>query len=119
MEDVLQFLLVAGILAFGIFKQFNKEKAKKKEKGSHTPAPAEYNYEPEFEETVLFEETQRLRTTPPKPAPPQEGIRSTYVPTTRPKTIKKAEVIRNEFSIQSMKEARRAIIWSEILRRKY
>lgn len=118
MEDVLQFLLVAGILAFGIFKQFNKEKNKKQEKGSPMPVP-EYEYEPEFEETILFEKPQRQRTPSPKPALPKEGIRSTYVPTTRPKTIKKAEVSKNEFSIQSMKEARRAIIWSEVLRRKY
>ena len=32
MEDVMQFLLVAGILAFGIFRQFNKEKNKKSKK---------------------------------------------------------------------------------------
>ena len=53
MEDVMQFLLVAGILAFGIFRQFNKEKNKKSEKGNSMPAP-EYEYEPEFEEPMLL-----------------------------------------------------------------
>lgn len=119
MEDVLQFLLIAGILAFGIFKQFNKEKAKKQEKRSPMSAP-EYEYEPEFEETVRFEESKRKRTVHPKPALPKEGVRSTYVPTTRPKTSKKAETTgKKEFSIRSTEEARRAIIWSEVLRRKY
>lgn len=119
MEDVLQFLLVAGILAFGIFKQFNKEKAKNQEKRSPMPVP-EYEYEPEFEEVVLFEEPKKQMTVHPKPALPKEGVRSTYVPTTRPKTSKKAETSgKKEFSIQTTEEARRAIIWSEILRRKY
>lgn len=119
MEDVLQFLLVAGILAFGIFKQFNKEKAKKQENGSPMPVP-EYDYEPEFEETVLFEEPKRKMTVHPKPALPKEGVRSTYVPIAQSKTIKKAKASgKKEFSIQSAEEARRAIIWSEILRRKY
>ena len=36
-----------------------------------------------------------------------------------PKTNKKAETCKNDFSIRSAEEARRAIIWSEILRRKY
>ncbi|MCS3282760.1 hypothetical protein NXV73_09560 [Bacteroides salyersiae] len=53
MEDVMQFLLVAGILAFGIFRQFNKEKNKKSEKGNSMPAP-EYEYEPEFEEPCNY-----------------------------------------------------------------
>lgn len=119
MEDVLQFLLVAGILAFGIFKQFNKEKAKKQENGSPMPVP-EYEYEPEFEETVLFEEPKRQVAVHPKPTLPKEGVRSTYVPIARPKTSKKAETSgKKEFSIQSTEEARRAIIWSEVLRRKY
>ena len=39
MEDVMQFLLVAGILAFGIYKQFNKEKSNKPEKSMPMPTP--------------------------------------------------------------------------------
>ena len=62
MEDVMQFLLVAGILAFGIFRQFNKEKNKKSEKGNSMPAP-EYEYEPEFEEPVIIEKTYEQETT--------------------------------------------------------
>ncbi|WP_455584659.1 hypothetical protein [Bacteroides sp.] len=118
MEDVLQFLVIAGILAFGIFRQFNKEKPNKQERKSPIPVP-EYEYEPEFEETILFEEPRKQVTVPPKSSPPQEGIRSTYVPTTSPKTTKEAKVSKSEYSIHSAEEARRAVIWSEILRRKY
>lgn len=118
MEDVLQFLVIAGVIAFGIFRQFNKEKSNKPEKRSPIPVP-EYEYEPEFEETTLFEKPQKQVTVPPKPSFPKEGVRSTYTPVVQPKTSKKAEISKNEFSIQSAEEARRAIIWSEILRRKY
>lgn len=58
MEDVMQFLLVAGILAFGIYKQFNKEKSNKPEKSMPMPTP-EYEYEPEFEKPVIFEKPQK------------------------------------------------------------
>ena len=108
MEDVMQFLLVAGILAFGIYKQFNKEKSNKPEKSMPMPTP-EYEYEPEFEKPVIFEK--------PKPSLPQEGIRNTHAPNNISESIK--EVNRSKFSIQSAEEARRAIIWSEILQRKY
>ncbi|WP_291587418.1 hypothetical protein [Bacteroides sp.] len=118
MEDVMQFLLVAGILAFGIYKQFNKEKSNKPEKSMPMPTP-EYEYEPEFEKTVIFEKPQKRVTVPPKPSHPKEGIKSTYVPTTMPKATKAEEEGKSEFSIQSAEEARRAIIWSEILQRKY
>ena len=118
MEDVMQFLLVAGIRAFGIFRQFNKEKNKKSEKGNSMPAP-EYEYEPEFEEPVIIEKTYEQVTASPKPPVFQEGTRNTYAPPSPPKTNKKAETCKNDFSIRSAEEARRAIIWSEILRRKY
>lgn len=118
MEDVMQFLLVAGILAFGIYKQFNKEKSNKPEKSTPMPTP-EYEYEPEFKESVIFEKPQKKVAAPPKTSLPKEGIRSTYVPTTAPKAAKEATVDKGEFSIQSVEEARRAIIWSEILQRKY
>ena len=116
MEDVMQFLLVAGILAFGIYKQFNKEKSKKPEKSMPMPTP-EYEYEPEFEKPVIFEKPQKKTVPPPKPSLPQEGIRNTHAPNNISEPIKEAD--RSEFSIQSAEEARRAIIWSEILQRKY
>ena len=120
MEDVMQFLLVAGILAFGIFRQFSKEKNKKSEKRDSMPVPEyEYEYEPEFEEPVIIEKTYEQAAAPPKPPVVQEGARSTYAPPSPPKTSKKAETCKNDFSIHSAEEARRAIIWSEILRRKY
>lgn len=118
MEDILQFLVIAGVIAFGIFRQFNKEKPQKPEKRSPIPVP-EYEYEPEFEETVLFEEPQKQVAVSPKLSLPQEGVRSTYTRAAQPKTNKEAKINKNEFSIQSAEEVRRAIVWSEILQRKY
>ena len=63
----MQFLLVAGILAFGIYKQFNKEKSNKPEKSMPMPTP-EYEYEPEFEKPVIFEKPQKKTVPPPKPS---------------------------------------------------
>ena len=120
MEDILQFLVIAGILAFGIFRQFNKEKAKKQEEKNAMPAPEyEYEYEPEIEEKPLFEEPQKTVMAHPKPFLSEEGTRSTHIPVRNTQTGKKAEASKNNFSIHSAEEARRAIIWSEILRRKY
>ena len=39
MEDVFKFLIVAGTIAFGIFKQVNKEKARKPENQMPLPEP--------------------------------------------------------------------------------
>ena len=117
MEDVMQFLLIAGILAFGIFRQFNKEKNNKSENESSMPVP-EFEYEPESEEPVIIEKAHK-QTETPKPSAFQEGVRSTYAPPSPPKTNRKTDTGKNDFSIRSAEEARRAIIWSEILRRKY
>lgn len=116
MEDVMQFLLVAGILAFGIYKQFSKEKSNKPEKSAPIPTP-EYEYESEFKEPVIFEKPQKKVAVSPKPSLPQEGIRNTHAPNSIPKTTQ--ETNKSEYSIQTAEEARRAIIWSEILQRKY
>lgn len=72
MEDVMQFLLVAGILAFGIYKQFNKEKSNKPEKSMPMPTP-EYEYEPEFEKPVIFEKPQKKNSTTSQTIPSSGG----------------------------------------------
>lgn len=116
MEDIMQFLLIAGIIAFGIFKQYNKESKKKSEKGTSLPVP-EYEYEVE---KPVVSKMERKQTLPKAKVPvPHEGIRSTYVPTISPKKTDEVQTEDSEFSIHSAEEARRAIVWSEILQRKY
>lgn len=123
MEDVFKFLIVAGTIAFGIFKQVNKEKARKPENQMPLPEPEFDEYEPE--EPVVFEMPE-VKPAPAKPVTlkplPKEGVRTTkgtIPPPKKTKTKETAENNGNEYSIRSAEEARRAIILSEILRRKY
>ena len=147
MDGILQFLLIAGIIVIGIVKQFKKE-AKKNAENSPTmpmseddidedtlpipeiwgktyggfipegPAP-QTSPVPTAKEEYQFSASKHIfggdtvnaspkhATTPPKQkiSPP-------------PSTPQKPETD-SEYSIHSIEEARKAIIWSEILQRKY
>lgn len=115
MEDIMQFLLIVGIIAFGIFRQYSKEKAKKSENEHPMPIP-EYK----MEEFVMTEAPPKQIPKKQKQVLPQEGARTTShtpLPTAPVQRIEVAE--ESEFTIHSAEEARRAIIWSEILQRKF
>lgn len=118
MEDLMKFLAIAGVIAFGIYRQFSKDKAQHAENEPPVSIPAD-EYE---EEEASYDEKPMPLFSPQTPSlpPSQEGIRSTYVPT--PSSISlmdEPESTDGEFAIHSEEEARRAIVWSEILQRKY
>lgn len=122
MEDIMQFLVIAGIIAFGVYRQYAKEQAKKSGNEHSMPLPksemeAPMMPPPPPKQTVKKEKQQPL---------PVEGVRTTHNPrshnssnTAAAPPVQKEEAGDNEFSIHSAEEARRAIIWSEILQRKY
>lgn len=122
MEDIMQFLVIAGIIAFGVYRQFAKDKVKNAENEYPTPLP---DYEMEAPMKPDFPQ-QRGSKKQKQQSLPQEGVRTTYnsrlhsssdIATAPP--IEEEEDGDSEFSIHSAEEARRAIIWSEILQRKY
>lgn len=142
MEDILQFLFIAGLLAIGIARQYKKEAKKNADSKPTLPVP-----EIEFEKEILPEDwgktyggyipegpasqpmmqtskpTKKQKTTPPKPFLKGE---SAYQPLVMPpsdsqpmnSTSSESEE-KSDYQIHSAEEARRAIIWSEILQRKY
>lgn len=143
MEDVFKFLLVAAVIVIGLVRQFKKEAKKNADEDTTMPMPEAGNPMPENwgggtyggyipegpkEEHVIKVEKKK---TAPKPF-----ISDSYVPTTSMGTTaynkptstnqnasssmpEPQENDESEFTIRSAEEARRAIVWSEILQRKY
>ena len=118
MEDIIKFLVVAGTIAFGIYRQFSKEK---KENADYENPTSDSPDEIETPPPTIF-------TTKPVHIPPHnlfssEGVRSTrtqHSSTTPPPQENKTKQNRDQsYTIHTAEEARRAIIWSEILQRKY
>ena len=143
MEEVFKFLLIAAVIVIGIVKQFKKEAKKNSGNGPAMPIPTEESPLPEQwggdtyggyipegpkEEPVIKVEKKK---TAPKPflsdpyTPTGSKGTSSYSKTTTtnqnisPPVPELQENDESEFTIHSAEEARRAIVWSEILQRKY
>ena len=151
MEDFLKFLLIAGVILVGIFKEVSKNNKSKKTQNKRpvhpTPSPVEVDPDatpiPEFwgrGSKVLDDFLQSLpvEQPAPKPAPkPTPKKKKEEISVAASIANSSAQDKRNtkqgshydhpetdnsnqeDFSIHSAEEARRAIIWGEILQRKY
>ena len=151
MEDFLKFLLIAGVILVGIFKEVSKNNKSKKTQNKRpvppTPPPVEVDPDatpiPEFwgrGSKVLDDFLQSLpvEQPAPKPAPkPTPKKKKEEISVAASIANSSAQDKRNtkqgshydhpetdnsnqeDFSIHSAEEARRAIIWGEILQRKY
>ena len=151
MEDFLKFLLIAGVILVGIFKEVSKNNKSKKTQNKRpvppTPSPVEEDPDatpiPEFwgrGSKVLDDFLQSLpvEQPAPKPAPkPTPKKKKEEISVAASIANSSAQDKRNtkqgshydhpetdnsnqeDFSIHSAEEARRAIIWGEILQRKY
>lgn len=129
MEEVLKFLAVIAVIAAGIVSQVRKEAKKNAAGKSRVPMPDAPQQRPDYREDDTYG-----GFIPKGPDPtadhaakkPKKASSSRYSPHTplEPNEAPPAEVTQDadnpsEFSIRSAEEARRAVIWSEILRRKY
>lgn len=125
MEDIFKFLLVIGILVIGFVRQAKKEAKKKAGNPSAMPMPdgkspfpgdwedATYGgYIPEGPEPEPIAVTGQTK----KKTRPAAASSS---PSPSPAPVPQATDEPSEFEIRSVEEARRAIVWSEILQRKY
>ena len=147
MDGILQFLLIAGIIVIGIAKQFKKEAKKNADNSPAMPMPdTDFDddalpipkgwgetyggYIPEgpqpepkpvatAKEEYQFSASKHIfggdsTNTSPKHTTthPKQKISPPLSTPQKPETD-------SEYSIHSAEEARKAIIWSEILQRKY
>ena len=129
MEDIFKFLLIIGIIVFGIARQAKKEAKKNADKRSAMPIPEAGNTLPENRNDETYggfipkgPEPEKVTATK-KASKASSRYTSSYTPTKQQippqETAVQETDATSEFNIRSTEEARRAIIWSEILQRKY
>lgn len=126
MEDVFKFLLVAAVIATGLIRQFKKEANKNADKSPGMPMPDVDNPLPEDwgGDTYggFIPEGPKPAEKPKTASKPSAKSKYTSIkasppcPASRPQESDEAT---SEYGIRSAEEARKAIIWSEILQRKY
>lgn len=135
MEDILKFLLVAGVIIIGFVKQAKKEakntSAPSKEDDDvfqpNIPHPLPENWEgipvQPLQPTNTAQKSDKKHRQTAKPFIPrnyqtkQTGLHNEPAPQTS--LTQKTEDAPPAVNIQSAEEIRKGIIWSEILQRKY
>lgn len=138
MEDVFKFLFVIAIIAVGFIRQAKKE-AKKKAADSpamprkENPLPESWNdgtyggYIPEGPQpevaVISPKKNDNRKSSKSKPTHTtgtlSDRIDSSSNYNSPPTATSQEAEEQSEFEIHSVEEARRAIVWSEILKRKY
>ena len=147
MEDFLKFLLIAGVILVGIFKEVSKNSKSKKATDKRPVPPISSPTEIEPDAVPMPEAWGKIELPIPKKSSKQA---SRHAPTQQQQKKKREEVSvaaslansaaqdelnsrqgshfntpnessdnNGDFTIHSAEEARRAIIWGEILQRKY
>lgn len=120
--DILKFLIIIAIIAIPIIKEARKNKAK--EAGNPSPLPKAKETNP----AKIFLPGERDTTIAANPAKKSKKAKTLYADTIQasPEVKKTTSEPRpsaadrdREIAIRSAEDARKAIIWSEILKRKY
>ncbi|MEY8685959.1 ferrichrome ABC transporter substrate-binding protein [Bacteroides sp. AN502(2024)] len=137
MEDFLRFLLIAGVILVGIFKEVNKSSKAKKARRPVPPMPSPVEATPDSIPMPEAWGRPQLADELPQPIPRKQpadkpSSKQQYSKQKTPKQQKKKGEVsvatslassaadnKDDFAIHSAEEARRAIIWGEILHRKY
>lgn len=124
MEDFLKFLLMAGVILVGIFKEVNKNK--KPGKRPVSPMPSSDEIKPDAvpmpeawsnpKRKKKREEVSVAASIANSAAQDKRNIRQNSQYNAPDESSPGNE---QDFTIRSAEEARRAIIWGEILQRKY
>lgn len=114
MEDIFKFLMVAAVIVIGLINQYKKEAKKNAGEKPVVPIPDVDNPLPESWEDNTYGGYIPKSSQPKKPASaPRSFKKNTSVPDTQ------EEEESSEYAIHSAEEARKAIIWGEILQRKH
>ena len=147
MDDIVKFLFVVAIIAVGIVQQYRKEARKKAAEQRPAPPVTSMPWPPETKEADEMDETFGGYIPEGPPAAP-EPIEETVAPSTAGKHLQPQKAVQptaydthtqptvcgtlaqptvcdtpaqpetEDYGIHSVEEARRAVIWSEILKRK-
>lgn len=125
MEDVFKFLLVAAVIAIGLVKR-KKEANKNADKSPGMPMPDIDNPLPEYwgGDTYggFIPEGPKPAEKPKPVSEPRAKSKYTSIKASPPSPAscpQESDEATSEYGIHSAEEARKAIIWSEILQRKY
>lgn len=106
--DILKFLIIVAVIAIFIIKEARKNKVKSSGKPAPIPTPEQKN-----PIEIPTPPKKKISTPPiPKAHSPKKDV------TPPPPRIQEQEK-ESDIAIRSAKDARKAIIWSEILNRKY
>lgn len=116
--DILKFLIIIAVIAIPIIKEVRKNKAKQADTPPPMPKkPAEVFLPGEENDTLpkAFKKNKKQKTTSTQTVrantiAPATPLLSDDTPTTDQET---------DIAIRSAEDARRAVIWSEILNKKY
>ncbi len=126
MEDVFKFLLVAAVIATGLIRQFKKETNKNADKSPGIPMPDVDNPLPENWGGGTYggfiPEGPKPTNKPKTVSKPSAKSKYTSIKASPPAPAshpQEPDEATSEYGIHSAEEARKAIIWSEILQRKY
>ncbi|WP_348768186.1 hypothetical protein [uncultured Bacteroides sp.] len=126
MEDVFKFLLVAAVIATGLIRQFKKETNKNADKSPGIPMPDVDNPLPENWGGGTYggfiPEGLKPTNKPKTVSKPSAKSKYTSIKASPPSPAshpQEPDEATSEYGIHSAEEARKAIIWSEILQRKY
>ena len=153
MEDFLKFLLIAGVILVGIFKEVNKNSKAKKAKAKHPvppmPSPVEVNPDavpipeawgspksldellrPILREQPVAKQPSKQQTSKQKKKKEEVSVAASLANSVAQdeqnsrqgahyNTPHDSPDNKEDFTIHSAEEARRAIIWGEILQRRY
>ena len=128
MEGLWEYLFIAAIVGFGIFGEIRKQKAKKAGQDLSMPTPAVKPIEVSTSKpkSKQSESVASLKARKEREAKEQlkrdrdKAIdRACSPPETSGPTTNNQPIDDNDFTINNVEEARKAIIWSEILQRKY
>lgn len=139
MDGIVQFLIIAGIIVIGIVKHLKKETEKNAEeepdilvnKKAGTQEVFIPNYEKKYggyiPENTLFEQPKANVIPKSKPKKEKQTSSSHHNATIPPpkntsstkSSVSQASETASDFDIHSIEEVRKAVIWSEILQRKY
>ena len=126
MDGILQFLLIVGIIVIGVVKQFKKEAKKNAENRPAMPMPDAESPFPENWNGVPYDGYNPENPGPEVSAPRKKAAKKHKSAPKQPPVCPNTDNMSPEpteassqFEIHSAEEARKAIIWGEILQRKY
>ena len=122
MEDIFQILIIVGFIVFAIFRQLTKKVTENSQDVPHYPEYKEGMSEDEVLVTPPFLTTE-LKSVALKHKKETFPSKKTHIrnqePILKENTSMEETLSAEDFHTNSVDEVRKAVIWSEILNRKY